>query len=167
MVAFFNGEAEMRETTSDLFMMNMNPFSYPTTTINAHNHHFYNLCVASQQHRPRVSKLDEVDHIEQGNSSISTVSNGGVTQSIRVLAPTYLKAAQELLDGIVNVGNGSRGAKQEQHMNKESEIYGLYNSFGDINGGRKPDVVACRQELQIKKEKLMSMVEKVTHLLTI
>ncbi|CAA7022690.1 unnamed protein product [Microthlaspi erraticum] len=161
MAAFFNGETEMRETTSDLLMMNMNPFSFPTTTINAHNHHLYNLCVASQQHGPRVSKLDEVDHIEQGNSSISTVSNGGVTQSIRVLAPTYLKAAQELLDGMVSVGNGIRGAKQEQHMNKGSEIYGLYNSFGDINGGRKPDVAACRQELQIKKEKLMSMKEKV------
>ncbi|KAG7568187.1 POX domain [Arabidopsis thaliana x Arabidopsis arenosa] len=146
MAAFFHGESEMREPSSDLFMMNLNPFLEPTTTTNACNHHFYNLCFGSQQYRPR----DEVDHIEQGNSSISTFSNGGV---FRALAPIYLRAAQELLNEIVNVGNGSHGAKQDRPMSKESTIYGV----GDINGGHKPGVAA----LQMKKAKLISMVETV------
>lgn len=149
MAAFFHGESEMREPFSDLFMMNLNPFLEPTTTTNAHNHHVYNLCFGFQQHRPR----DEVDHIEQGNSSISTFSNGGV---FRALAPIYLRAAQELLNEIVNVGNGSHGAKQDRPMSKESTIYGV----GDINGGHKPGVAA----LQMKKAKLISMVETVTYL---
>ncbi|CAE6015377.1 unnamed protein product [Arabidopsis arenosa] len=146
MAAFFHGESEMREPFSDLFMMNLNSFSDPTTTTDARNHHFYNLCFGSQQHRPR----DEVDHIEQGNSSISTFSNGGV---FRVLAPIYLRAAQELLNEIVNFGNGSHGVKLERPMSIESKIYRV----GDISGGHKPGVAA----LQMKKAKLISMVETV------
>ncbi|CAH2060902.1 unnamed protein product [Thlaspi arvense] len=156
MSAFFHGETEMREPSSDLFMMNMNPFSDPTTTINTHNHNFYNLGFGSQQHLRRVSK-DEVDRTEQGNSSIPTVSNGGVTESFMVLSPIYLKAAQELLNEIVAVGNGCRGATQEQQMNKESAIY----EVGDNNGVHIPGAAACRQELQAKKVKLISMVKKV------
>ncbi|KAL9300853.1 BEL1-like homeodomain protein 5 [Arabidopsis thaliana] len=146
MAAFFLGESEMREHSSDLFMMTLNPFREQTTTTNAHDDHFYNLCFGSQQYRPR----DEVGHIEQGNSSISTFSNGGV---FRALAPIYLKAAQELLNEIVNVGNGSHGAKQERPVSKESTIYGVE----DINGGYKPGVAA----LQMKKAKLISMGEMV------
>ncbi|KAG2308378.1 hypothetical protein Bca52824_028126 [Brassica carinata] len=160
MAVFFQGETEMREPSSDLFMVNLNPFPDQTMTINAHNNHFYNLCFAPQQHPRRMNKYEALDHIEQANSStISTISNGGVTQRFRALAPTYLKVAQELLDEIVHVGNGSRGAKQEQQMNKESATYGLYNGVGNKNGGPKPGV--CRQELQLKREKLLSMVEKV------
>lgn len=144
MASFFYGES-----SPDLFMMNLNPISGQTTTTNVHNNHF-----GLQQHRPRVGKLDEVDHIEQGDSPISTFSNGGV---FRDLAPAYLRAAQELLNEIVSVGNRSRGAKQEQQMSKESVIYGV----GDIYSGHKPGVSACRQELEMKKAKLISMVEKV------
>lgn len=157
MTGFFHGESEMREPSSDVFMMNLNPFPDPTTIINAQNSHFYNLCFGSEQHPRRVSK-DEVYHIEHGNSSIATVSYGGVTQSFGDLAPTYLKSAQELLNEIVNVGNSSRGVKQEQHMNL---IYEKYKRVGDINGGHKPCVGADRQELQIKKAKLISMAERV------
>lgn len=147
--AFFHGDqSDMREPSSDLYMMNLNPFREPTTTTN----HFYNLCFGSQQHGPQ----DEVDHIEQGTSSISKFSNGGV---FRALAPIYLRAAQELLNEIVNVGNGSHVAKQERRMSKESAIYGNE----DINGGHKPGVAAYRLELEMKKAKLISMVEKVTH----
>ncbi|ESQ50133.1 hypothetical protein EUTSA_v10002247mg [Eutrema salsugineum] len=160
MAAFFHGESEMREPSSDLFMMNLNPFSDPTTTINDHNHHLYNMCFGSQHHPRRVSK-DEVGLIEEGNSSISTVSNRGVTQGFRVLDPTYLKAAQELLNENVNVGYGCRGAKQEQEMNKESVICGMNYGVGDINVSHKPGVAGCRKELQMKKAKLILMVEKV------
>lgn len=152
MAVFFQGETEMREPSSDLFMVNLNPSPDQTMTINDHNNHFYNLCFAPQQHSRRMNKYEALDHIEQANSStISTVSNGGVTQRFRALAPTYLKVAQELLNEIVRVGNGSRGAKQEQQMNKEPVTYGLYNGV-------------CRQELQLKRSKLISMVEKVTYL---
>ncbi|EOA27132.1 hypothetical protein CARUB_v10023231mg [Capsella rubella] len=152
MASFFNGESDMRDQpSSDLFMMNLNPFTEPTTTTNGHNHHFYNLCFVSQQHGPR----DEVDHLEQGNSSISTFSNQELV--FKALAPIYLRAAQELLNEIVNLGNGSHGAKQKQPMSKESGIYGN----GGILGGHKPGVAGYRQELEIKKAKLISMVEKV------
>ncbi|KAL1208812.1 BEL1-like homeodomain protein 5 [Cardamine amara subsp. amara] len=145
MAAFFYGEP-----SSDLFMMNLNPFSGQTTSTTVHDNHF-----GSQQPRPRVRKLDEVDHIEEGDySSVSTFSNGGV---FKALAPTYLRAAQELLNEIVNVGNGSRGTEKEQQLSKESAIYGV----GGIYGGHKPNVAACWQELQMKKSKLISMVEKV------
>lgn len=163
MAVFFQGETEMREPSSDLFMVNLNPSPDQTMTINAHNNHFYNLCFAPQQHPQRMNKYEVLDHIEQANcSAISTVSNGRVTQSFRALAPTYLRVAQELLNEIVHVGRGSRGAKQEQQMNNESATYGLYNGVGNINGGPKPGV--CRQELQLKRAKLISMVEKVTYL---
>ncbi|XP_010417873.1 PREDICTED: BEL1-like homeodomain protein 5 [Camelina sativa] len=148
MASFFHGESNMREPSSDIFMMNLNPFPEPTITSNAHNHHFDNLCFGSQQHGPR----DEVeDHI----SSVSTYSYEGV---FRGLTPIYLRAAQELLNEIVNVGNGSHGAKQEPRMSKESAIYGK----GDIvGGGHTPGVAAYRQELEMKRAKLISMVEKV------
>lgn len=161
MAVFFEGETEMREPSSDLFMVNLNPSSDQTMTINTHNNHFYNLYFAPQQHQRRMNKYEVLDHIEQANSStISTISNGRVAQSFRALAPTYLKVAQELLNEIVHVGNGSRGAKQEKRMNKESATYELYNGVGNING--EPGV--CRQELQLKRAKLISMVEKVTYL---
>ncbi|XVF05078.1 hypothetical protein REPUB_Repub05bG0140200 [Reevesia pubescens] len=102
-------------------------------------------------------------------SSVSVVSNGisGV-QSV-VLGSKYLRAAQELLDEVVNVGKGiktdvSEGTKDKIKMNKESvaAVTGEGSSAGENGAKRGAELTtAQRQELQMKKAKLVGMLDEV------
>ncbi|KAA3458637.1 BEL1-like homeodomain protein 1 [Gossypium australe] len=135
----------------------------------------------SSQQVPYSSSNVEADHIQgqvptmspaaademriSGNSpsSASVVSNGipGV-QSV-VLGSKYLRAAQELLDEVVNVGKvikpeGSEGTKEKIKADKEP----VGSSAGGDGAQRGPDLTtAQRQELQMKKAKLVSMLDEV------
>ncbi|XWS71405.1 hypothetical protein CRYUN_Cryun03dG0135600 [Craigia yunnanensis] len=124
------------------------------------------------QRQPQVSTMPLADDMRiSGNSpsSVSVVSNGisGV-QSV-VLGSKYLRAAQQLLDEVVNVGKGtktdvSEGTKEKIKMKKESvaAVTGEGSSAGE-NGakGGAELTTAQRQELQMKKAKLVSMLDEV------
>ncbi|MBA0700347.1 hypothetical protein Goari_020509 [Gossypium aridum] len=135
----------------------------------------------SSQQVPYSSSTVEADHIQgqvptmspaaademriSGNSpsSASVVSNGipGV-QSV-VSGSKYLRAAQELLDEVVNVGKVikpevSEGTKEKIKADKEP----VGSSAGEDGAQRGPELTtAQRQELQMKKAKLVSMLDEV------
>ncbi|OMO50986.1 hypothetical protein COLO4_37853 [Corchorus olitorius] len=147
------------------------------------------LSLSSQQQQVpyRSSNNVETDHmqgqisvaademrISAGNSasSVSVVSNGinnpGGVQSV-VMGSKYLRAAQELLDEVVNVGKGikssdvSEGTKERIKMNKESVAAAEASSENGAKRG--PELTtAQRQELQMKKAKLVSMVDEACKL---
>ncbi|KAK9170297.1 hypothetical protein Syun_002437 [Stephania yunnanensis] len=113
------------------------------------------------------------------SASASAVSNGTANtttgmQSV-LLGSKYLKAAQELLDEVVNVGNGikselSKGGKdsnQHSKVSRDSTVVTGHegsNCGGESSGkrGGSADLsTAEKQELQMKKAKLVSMLDEV------
>ncbi|KAH6762136.1 hypothetical protein C2S52_019569 [Perilla frutescens var. hirtella] len=102
-------------------------------------------------------------------SSASGVSNGvnGV-QSV-LLSSKYLKAAQELLDEVVNVGKGgktgaesSKAAAQKSAADSTAAASGDGQSGGDSSAKRGAELsTAERQEIQMKKAKLVNMLDEV------
>ncbi|KAL2250842.1 UNVERIFIED_CONTAM: BEL1-like homeodomain protein 1 [Sesamum indicum] len=110
-------------------------------------------------------------------SSASGVSNGvnGV-QSV-LLSSKYLKAAQELLDEVVNVGKGaksatesSKGANGQPKNTGDSSLAaaaaaaasGDGQSGGEGSGKRGAELTTAeRQEIQMKKAKLVNMLDEV------
>ncbi|KAH7541817.1 hypothetical protein FEM48_Zijuj02G0007800 [Ziziphus jujuba var. spinosa] len=112
-----------------------------------------------------------------GNSQSSSSGGfGGGVQSV-LLGSKYLKAVQEILDEVINVGkeitkptNSSEiGTKQKMKMNRESTPTNGGSSSGGGSGsgaGSKQPAeltTAQRQELQMKKAKLASMLDEVEH----
>ncbi|KAI4334178.1 hypothetical protein L6164_018898 [Bauhinia variegata] len=106
-----------------------------------------------------------------GNSP-SSVSNGISSMQSVIFGSKYLKAAQELLDEVVNVGKGISKAdlmecaiKEKMKANKESSsgIGEGSSGGGDQNNGKQGAELstAQRQELQLKKSKLVSMLDEV------
>lgn len=108
-----------------------------------------------------------------GNSptSVSVVSTGisGV-QSV-ILGSKYLKAAQELLDEVVNVGKGTTKTdkaaeatnKDKMKMKKESTAaIGELSAGADTASNPAAELsTAQRQDLQMKKAKLIGMLDEV------
>ncbi|OVA07153.1 Homeobox domain [Macleaya cordata] len=105
------------------------------------------------------------------SSSASAVSNGTSSIQSVLLGSKYLKVAQQLLDEVVNVGNGiktelSKGNNKGQinKMNRESSsMTGEGSSIGGESSVRRGTelTTAERQELQMKKAKLVSMLDEV------
>ncbi|KAK4396591.1 BEL1-like homeodomain protein 1 [Sesamum angolense] len=114
-------------------------------------------------------------------SSASGVSNGvnGV-QSV-LLSSKYLKAAQELLDEVVNVGKGAKSATesskgaigQPKNTGDSSSAAaaaaaaatsGDGHSGGEGSGKRGAELTTAeRQEIQMKKAKLVNMLDEAVH----
>ncbi|XVE59657.1 hypothetical protein DITRI_Ditri05aG0063600 [Diplodiscus trichospermus] len=125
--------------------------------------------VQGQPQVPTMSLADDMRISGNSPSSVSVVSNGisGV-QSV-VLGSKYLKAAQELLDEVVNVGKGmktdvSEGTKEKIKMNKESVAAVTEEGSSARENGAKRGAeltTAQRQELQMRKAKLVSMLDEV------
>ncbi|VVA27896.1 PREDICTED: BEL1 homeodomain [Prunus dulcis] len=96
-------------------------------------------------------------------SSVSAMSHGfsGV-----LLGSKYLKAAQELLDEVVHVGKGSNadeldgGIKDKMKVSRETTAGIGASSSGGVKQGAELNT-AQRQELQMKKAKLVSMLDEV------
>ncbi|GAB2234887.1 hypothetical protein Drorol1_Dr00004157 [Drosera rotundifolia] len=89
---------------------------------------------------------------------------GGVQESV-ILGSKYLKATQELLDEVVSVGKAAEGGGGNKEKGKaavETVVVGDGES-----GGKRPAAMvaeltmAQRQELQMKKAKLLSMLDEV------
>lgn len=100
------------------------------------------------------------------SSSASGISNGNSSMQSVLLGSKYLKAAQQLLDEVVNVGNGiktelTKGGKDQIKISKD-----LSGTAGDGGAETSAKHVAElstteKQELQMKKAKLVSMLDEV------
>lgn len=117
------------------------------------------------------------------SSSASGISNGvnNGMQSV-LLSSKYLKAAQELLDEVVNVGKGVKNGGNHENGKVSKEI-GESSDMGAANnnssgellgqqiGGKESSnskrgselTTAERQEIQMKKAKLVNMLDEVRH----
>ncbi|QCE09507.1 BEL1-like homeodomain protein 1 [Vigna unguiculata] len=131
------------------------------------------LSLSSQQTNFR-SVSGELDIAGQGHvagtgNSPSSAASTGVSGLI--LGSKYLKAAQELLDEVVNVGKGiykeekfSEKVKASRESNNSGAGGGDGSSGGGENSAGKQVVelsTAQRQELQMKKSKLVNMLDEV------
>ncbi|KAL7137251.1 hypothetical protein ABFS83_10G080300 [Erythranthe nasuta] len=124
---------------------------------------------------PRGGGGDEIRVSGGSPSSASGVSNGvnGV-QSV-LLSSKYLKAAQELLDEVVNVGKGPKTSTDQPHKSGQTKNTGDHSaaaatsgeghSGGDGGSATKRAgaelTTAERQEIQMKKAKLVNMLDEV------
>ncbi|KAJ4978276.1 hypothetical protein NE237_009056 [Protea cynaroides] len=104
------------------------------------------------------------------SSSASVVPNGISGMQSVLLGSKYLKAAQQLLDEVVNVGNGIKseslkGFKGQNKMNRESTAVtgeGSSGAGGESSTKRGAELTTAeRQELQMKKAKLVNMLDEV------
>ncbi|PQM43337.1 BEL1-like homeodomain protein 1 [Prunus yedoensis var. nudiflora] len=104
------------------------------------------------------------------NSSASGVTNGVSGMQSVLLSSKYLKAAQELLEEVVNVGNGIRTELPKKVSGQQSKVVaessmaaaGDSSVGGEGSGKRAAELsTAERQEIQMKKGKLISMLDEV------
>ncbi|KAL4335883.1 hypothetical protein GQ457_07G042880 [Hibiscus cannabinus] len=138
------------------------------------------LSLSSQQVPYKSSNIETVIHgqpeVPTGSLAaddlkmVSAVSNGITGVQSVVFGSKYLTAAQELLDEVVNVGQGlktdpSEGTKEKIKVNKESkdDVTGGEGSSAGENGDKPgPELTTVqRQELQMKKAKLVTMLDEV------
>ncbi|XP_027347929.1 BEL1-like homeodomain protein 1 [Abrus precatorius] len=130
----------------------------------------------SSQHTPYRSFSGEVQAISpasRGGDDMRVVNNGVSSMHSVVLGSKYLKAAQEVLDEVVNVGKGiskeeesMEGAKREKmkgNIESTSRVGDGSSGGGESSGGKQGAELstAQRQELQMKKSKLVNMLDEV------
>lgn len=116
---------------------------------------------------PAISPASGDDiRISGSSSSASAVSNGISGLQSVLMGSKYLKAAQQLLDEVVSVRKDiktdvNKGSKGQFKANRDSPAEDA--SGGGENNGKRPAelTTAERQELQMKKNKLISMLEEV------
>ncbi|XP_041027105.1 BEL1-like homeodomain protein 1 [Juglans microcarpa x Juglans regia] len=103
------------------------------------------------------------------SSSASGVTNGVSGMRNVLLSSKYLKAAQELLDEVVNVGNGMK-SEILRKANGRAKVMGESSAAesgdgsvgGEASGKRAAELsTAERQEIQMKKAKLLNMLDEV------
>ncbi|KAG5114548.1 hypothetical protein JHK82_037817 [Glycine max] len=132
------------------------------------------LSLSSQQTNFR-SVSGELDVAGQGH--VAGIGNSPMSASIGVsgviMGSKYLKAAQELLDEVVNVGKGiykEEKFSEKVKANRESTNSGAAGDGGDGSSGGGENSAgkqvvelstAQRQELQMKKSKLVTMLDEV------
>ncbi|CAK9181022.1 unnamed protein product [Ilex paraguariensis] len=110
---------------------------------------------------------DDVRVSGGSSSSASGISNGVNGMQSVLLSSKYLKAAQELLDEVVNVGKGVKSTDQSpKGTNTQAKVTGessaAANGGGDSSAKRGADLnTADRQEIQMKKAKLVNMLDEV------
>ncbi|KAK3025192.1 hypothetical protein RJ639_044362 [Escallonia herrerae] len=116
-------------------------------------------------------KTDPEIPVQASSSSVSAVTNDFFGVRSVVLGSKYLKAAQQLLDEVVTVGNGIncaesfQGIKEKAKVNRESMavMSGEPSYSGDKSKLKSGAVLTSgeNQELQKKKAKLVSMLEEL------
>ncbi|KZV17133.1 hypothetical protein F511_31203 [Dorcoceras hygrometricum] len=115
--------------------------------------------------RPRENDVRASGGSPSSNSGVSNGVNG--VQSV-MFNSKYLKAAQELLDEVVKVQKGAKiVAELAEGVQTTGEPSGAAGSGG---GGREESkkigadlTTADRQEIQMKKAKLVNMLDEVEH----
>ncbi|XP_030448823.1 BEL1-like homeodomain protein 1 isoform X2 [Syzygium oleosum] len=125
---------------------------------------------AGSQPPPGISGGEDVRISGGSPSSASGVTNGAAVGSGMqgvLLSSKYLKAAQELLEEVVNVGNNGLKAEMLKKASGQSKPAGesaatKEDGSGDGSGKRGAELsMAERQEIQMKKAKLISMLDEV------
>lgn len=103
-------------------------------------------------------------------SSVSGLTNGISTVQSVLMSSKYLKAAQELLEEVVNVGGGVKAEPSTEKFNSQTKGMGESSVAGGgdaSNGGESAGKAsnelstAERQEIQMKKAKLITMLDEV------
>lgn len=124
--------------------------------------------VPSQGQAPAMSG-DDVRVSGGSSSSASGVTNGVTGIQSVLLGSKYLKAAQELLDEVVNVNDGVK-TEMAKKTSGQTKVIGESSTAasGDGSLGGEGSVkpiselsTAERQEIQMKKAKLISMLDEV------
>lgn len=120
---------------------------------------------------------DDVRVSGGSSSSASGISNGVNGMQSVIFSSKYLKAAQELLDEVVNVGKGvkSAGGSAKSASNGQANDAGEASDMaaataaGDGQSGKDNAAkrgselsTAERQEIQMKKAKLVNMLDEVS-----
>ncbi|CAI9779804.1 unnamed protein product [Fraxinus pennsylvanica] len=105
------------------------------------------------------------------SATASGISNGVNSMQSVLLSSKYLKAAQEVLDEVVNVGKGviksiSESAKnpngQAKNIGEQPPPAGDGQNGGDTSAKRDAELTTAeRQEVQMKKAKLLNMLDEV------
>ena len=152
--------------------------SVMSTQIGFHRPNHLSLSLSSQQ-TPYRSLSGEIHAISPasrggGGDDMRGLHNGVSSMHSVALGSKYLKATQELLDEVVNVGKGiskgeesMEGAKKEKMKGNIESTSGVGDgsSCGRENNDRAKQGVelstAQRQELQMKKSKLVTMLDEV------
>ncbi|MBA0639795.1 hypothetical protein Goklo_022806, partial [Gossypium klotzschianum] len=163
-----NSAARRHDVASQLRPVVVSPRQGLSLSLSSQQVPYSSSTVEADHNRGQVPTMsaaaaDEMRISGNSPSSASVVSNGipGV-QSV-VLGSKYLRAAQELLDEVVNVGKVikpevSEGTKEKIKADKEP----VGSSAGEDGAQRGPELTtAQRQELQMKKAKLVSMLDEV------
>ncbi|KAI7992354.1 BEL1-like homeodomain protein 1 [Camellia lanceoleosa] len=110
------------------------------------------------------------DDVRGSGGSPSSVSNGISSLQSVILGSKYLKAAQQVLDEVVNVGkeiklDTGEGSKEKMKMKRESTVVtgGCDGSTGGESSVKSVAelTAAQRQEIQMKKAKLVNMLDEV------
>ncbi|XAR69830.1 hypothetical protein NMG60_11001555 [Bertholletia excelsa] len=129
------------------------------------------LSLSSQQ--KAISPTSRADDRRiSGGSSTSTAS--GISNGVNgvVLSSKYLKAAQELLEEVVNVGKGIKNdSGKGNKIARESSMVSVAAAGESLSGGggggetsakRSGELTTAeRQEIQMKKAKLVNMLDEV------
>ncbi|KAI3918025.1 hypothetical protein MKW92_011965 [Papaver armeniacum] len=149
----------------------------PTGFANYHRTETNNIPPASVITPTSGTGGDEVRASGGSSPSASGVSNGTSNIQSVLMGSRYLKVAQQLLDEVANVGNGiktelSKGSKSQVKISRgessTSMTGGEGSSMGGGGGGESSSMrkgseltTAERQEFQMKKAKLVSMLDEV------
>ncbi|KAL3536030.1 hypothetical protein ACH5RR_004491 [Cinchona calisaya] len=116
---------------------------------------------------------DDVRVSGGSSSSASGISNGVNGMQSVMLSSKYLKAAQEVLEEVVNVGKGAKsGAESAKGANGLAKDIGQSSEMtaaaGEGQSGRENSAkrgaeltTAERQEIQMRKAKLINMLDEV------
>ncbi|RDX67335.1 BEL1-like homeodomain protein 1, partial [Mucuna pruriens] len=141
----------------------------PSTQIGFHRPNDLLLSLSSQQ-TPYRSLSGDFQAISPASRGGGDDMRGVSSMHSVVLGSKYLKATQELLDEVVNVGKGiykgeesMEGAKKEKMKGNIESTSGVVDGGENNNGSKQGGELstAQRQELQMKKSKLVNMLEEV------
>lgn len=124
---------------------------------------------AERQNPPPASATADIspENVSGGSpSGASGVSSGICGMQSVLLSSKYLKAAQELLDEVVNVNGGIKRESSKGHNGQTTKVAGESSppasSPGEGPTKRGTELsTAERQEIQMKKAKLVSMLDEV------
>ncbi|CAI9766404.1 unnamed protein product [Fraxinus pennsylvanica] len=111
---------------------------------------------------------DDIRVSGESPSSASGVSNSVTGMQNVLTSSKYLKAAQELLEEVVNVGKEVKSATESgkstfgQAKSAVGESSATANSIGETSGKHVAELTTAeRQEIQMKKAKLINMLDEV------
>ncbi|RRT64280.1 hypothetical protein B296_00016167 [Ensete ventricosum] len=121
---------------------------------------------------PEITSMSAANEVKLAASAsmASGAANGASGLQSFLIGTKYLKAAQQLLDEVVNVGKGindeaAKGVTSKNPAdsnNVELKDPGAGTSESNTSAKRGADLTtADRQELQVKKAKLINMLEEV------